>query len=68
MVVYTPLYGTVLDHVIFVLKKIGINNLTVVKEQCQQDGLFQTCPSPNPENEEVYEIATSKYANKNENN
>ncbi len=47
--VYTPLNGTGIECVERILKRIGIDDVTVVPEQAQPDGNFPTCPYPNPE-------------------
>ncbi|WP_316608656.1 phospho-sugar mutase [uncultured Ruminococcus sp.] len=52
-VVYTPLNGAGNKLVRRVLADIGVDNLTVVKEQELPDGNFTTCPFPNPELEEA---------------
>ncbi|MCQ2742723.1 MAG: phospho-sugar mutase [Bacilli bacterium] len=51
-IVYTPLNGSGLVPVTRVLKEMGFNNVSVVKEQEKPDGNFPTCPYPNPE---IYE-------------
>ncbi|MBR3421475.1 MAG: phospho-sugar mutase [Ruminococcus sp.] len=55
-VVYTPLNGTGNKPVREVLKRIGITDVTVVKEQENPDGNFPTCPYPNPEIREALEV------------
>ena len=55
-VVYTPLNGTGNKPVREILKRIGISNVTVVKEQENPDGNFPTCPYPNPEIREALEV------------
>ena len=52
-VVYTPLNGTGNKPVRAILKKIGIEDVTVVPEQEYPDGTFKTCPFPNPEIKEA---------------
>lgn len=52
-VVYTPLNGTGNKLVRKVLKKIGVEEITVVPEQEFPDGNFTTCPYPNPEIKEA---------------
>ncbi len=52
-VVYTPLNGTGNKPVRAILKRIGIENVTVVPEQENPDGRFPTCPFPNPEIKEA---------------
>lgn len=47
--VYSPLNGTGLVPVMRVLKDIGIEDVTIVKEQEYPNGYFTTCPYPNPE-------------------
>ena len=48
-VVYSPLNGTGNKPVRRILKEIGVENVTVVPEQENPDGMFPTCPFPNPE-------------------
>ncbi len=48
-IVYTPLNGTGNKPVRTILSKIGISDVTIVKEQENPDGNFMTCPYPNPE-------------------
>ena len=52
-VVYTPLNGTGNKPVRAILKKIGVEDVTVVPEQEYPDGNFPTCPFPNPEIKEA---------------
>ena len=52
-IVYSPLNGTGFKPVMRVLRESGYNNIMVVKEQEQPDGLFPTCPFPNPEEPEA---------------
>ncbi len=61
-VIYTPLNGAGNKPVRRVLKKAGIKDVTVVKEQEKPDGNFPTCPYPNPEIRQAFECAieTSK--------
>ncbi len=47
--VYTPLNGTGNKPVREVLKRLGVTNIDIVKEQELPDGNFTTCPYPNPE-------------------
>ena len=56
-VIYTPLNGTGNIPVREILKRKGIENVTVVKEQELPDGNFPTCPFPNPEIKQVFELA-----------
>ena len=60
-VVYTPFHGAGNIPVRAVLGKIGLKNLTVVKEQELPDPAFSTVKSPNPEESEGFTIAR-KYA------
>lgn len=61
-VVYTPLNGTGNKPVREILKRIGITDVTVVKEQEMPDGNFTTCPYPNPEIREALEVGL-RYCN-----
>ena len=58
-VVYTPLNGTGNKPVREILKRIGITDVTVVKEQEEPDGNFTTCPYPNPEIREALQVGLS---------
>ena len=53
--VYSPLNGTGLVPVTRVLKDIGVEDVTIVKEQEYPNGYFTTCPYPNPEIVEALE-------------
>ncbi len=55
-VVYTPLNGTGNKLVRRVLSEIGVEDVTIVKEQELPDGNFTTCPFPNPEIKEALEL------------
>ncbi len=55
-VVYTPLNGTGNKLVRRVLSEIGVENVSIVKEQELPDGNFTTCPFPNPEIREALEL------------
>lgn len=55
-IVYTPLNGTGNKPVRTILSKIGISDVTVVKEQENPDGNFTTCPYPNPEIREALNL------------
>lgn len=59
-VVYTPLNGTGKRPVISALEKIGLEKLISVDEQMIIDGKFSTCPNPNPELDQVYELGRNK--------
>lgn len=54
-IVYTPLNGTGMMPVDRVMKKMGVENMVVVKEQQMPDGNFPTCSYPNPEYREALE-------------
>ena len=49
-VVYTPLNGTGIELMRRVLDRIGVRNVSVPPEQAEPNGVFPTCPYPNPEN------------------
>ena len=55
-IVYTPLNGTGNKPVRTNLNRIGIQEVTVVKEQENPDGNFTTCPYPNPEIREALQL------------
>lgn len=55
-IVYTPLNGTGNKPVRTILNRIGIQEVTVVKEQENPDGNFTTCPYPNPEIREALQL------------
>ncbi len=56
-VIYTPLNGAGNKPVRHMLKKMGITDVRVVKDQELPDGNFPTCPYPNPEIKQVFELA-----------
>jgi Phosphomannomutase len=56
-VIYTPLCGAGNKPVRAILKRIGIDDVTVVPEQELPDGNFPTCPYPNPEIRQAFECA-----------
>lgn len=56
-IIYTPIHGSGNIPVRRVLKELGYENLSVVKEQELPDGNFPTAPFPNPEVPQVFEIA-----------
>lgn len=55
-VVYTPLNGAGNKLVREILKRTGVHDVTVVKEQENPDGNFTTCPYPNPEFKEALQL------------
>ena len=56
-VVYTPLHGAGNIPVRNVLKRLGVKNVYVVKEQEEPDGDFTTLRSPNPEDPSAFDHA-----------
>ena len=56
-VIYTPLNGAGNKPVREILKRIGVEDVTVVPEQEMPDGNFPTCPYPNPEIRQAFECA-----------
>ena len=56
-VIYTPLNGAGNRPVREILKRIGVQDVTVVPEQEKPDGNFPTCPFPNPEIREAFACA-----------
>lgn len=56
-VIYTPLNGTGNKPVRAILKRIGVPHVHVVPEQELPDGNFPTCPYPNPEIQQAFELA-----------
>ncbi len=55
--VYTPFHGAGNKPVRKILKRVGFDNVVVVKEQELPDGDFPTVESPNPENKEGFKLA-----------
>lgn len=55
-VVYTPLNGAGRRCVTEILRRIGVEQVTVVPEQEMPDGNFTTCPYPNPEIREALQV------------
>ena len=55
-VVYSPLNGTGRIPVNMLMNGIGVGEIHMVKEQTMPDGDFTTCPKPNPERSEVYDL------------
>ncbi|MGN0711248.1 MAG: phospho-sugar mutase [Anaerovoracaceae bacterium] len=55
-VVYTPLNGAGNKCVRKILERIGVEKVTVVKEQELPDGNFPTCTYPNPEKKEALSL------------
>lgn len=55
--VYTPLHGSGNVPVREILNRIGITNVSVVKEQEAPDGAFPTVKAPNPEDPNAFTLA-----------
>lgn len=55
-VVYTPLNGAGNKPVRAILDRIGIKDIVIVPEQEKPNGLFPTCPFPNPEIHEAMDL------------
>ena len=64
-VTYTPLNGTGRELVPEILRRMKVQELSLVPEQMTVDGNFPTCPYPNPEKAEALE-AGLKYAEEND--
>lgn len=56
-IVYTPLNGAGNKPVRSIFRRIGVSNVSVVKEQELPDGNFPTAPYPNPEIKQAFECA-----------
>lgn len=56
-IIYTPIHGSGNIPVRAMLKRLGYNNVHVVKEQELPDGNFPTAPYPNPEVPQVFDLA-----------
>ena len=56
-IVYTPLHGSGNVPVREILKRIGLSNISVVKEQEAPDGSFPTVKAPNPEDPNAFTLA-----------
>ena len=54
--VYTPLNGAGRRCVTTILNKLGVKDISIVKEQEMPDGNFPTCPYPNPEIREALNL------------
>ncbi len=55
--VYTPFHGSGLKPVLKIFKRVGFENVIVVKEQENPDGNFPTVEFPNPEFKESFALA-----------
>ncbi|GGF79934.1 phospho-sugar mutase [Wenyingzhuangia marina] len=58
-IVFTALHGTSIKSVPQVLDKAGFSDVHIVEEQATPNGDFPTVKSPNPEEPEALEMATS---------
>ena len=56
-IVYTPLHGTGNIPVKTILKRLGFENVFIVKEQELPDGDFPTVDYPNPEDPNAFKLA-----------
>ncbi|WP_238884812.1 phospho-sugar mutase [Clostridium sp. YIM B02551] len=56
-IIYTPIHGSGNIPVRRVLRELGYENVSVVKEQELPDGNFPTAPYPNPEDPKVFKMA-----------
>lgn len=63
--VYTPFHGAGNIPVREALRRAGVQNIEVVKEQEMPDGNFPTVKSPNPENPEGFALAIKLAKEKN---
>ncbi len=63
-IVFSNLHGTCKDITPIILNLAKYEKIYVVKEQCDMNEKFLTCPIPNPELKENYKLAT-KYAKNN---
>lgn len=59
-IVFSPIHGTGITLVPEILKRMGFENVTVVKEQATPDGNFPTVVYPNPEEAEAMDLALKK--------
>lgn len=55
--VYTPLHGSGCVPVSTILRRIGMENVSIVKEQEAPDGAFPTVKAPNPEDPNAFTLA-----------
>lgn len=61
-ILYSPLHGTGYIPVKRILREIGFTNVSIVHGQETQNGNFPTAPFPNPEIEDVYDLAIRQAA------
>ncbi|WP_270995743.1 phospho-sugar mutase [Listeria seeligeri] len=62
-VCYTPLHGAGKELVMRGLTENGFSNVAIVPEQSEPDGNFSTVVSPNPEEENSFELAKKQAKN-----
>lgn len=55
-IVYTPLHGTGSTIIPQLLEQAGYYDIFYVKQQMVEDEMFSTCPSPNPEDINAFEL------------
>lgn len=55
-IIYTPLHGTGYKLIPEILRRTGVKNLYIVKEQSKPDGNFPTVVKPNPEYFDVFKL------------
>lgn len=63
-IVYTPLHGTGITELPFIMKELGIE-LSVVAAQAVTDGAFPTVSSPNPEEHSAMKLALEQAVREN---
>jgi phosphoglucomutase len=63
-IVYTPLHGTGVTQLPFIMKELGIE-LSVVAAQAVPDGAFPTVSSPNPEEHSAMKLALEQAVREN---
>ena len=59
-IVFTPIHGSANKLVPMALKKLGFNQVSMVKEQEEPDGNFPTVESPNPEESAALNLAINQ--------
>lgn len=59
-VVYTPLHGTGLMPIEWVLGELGYSHIDIVEAQAMPDGNFSTVKSPNPEERDAFEMGIAQ--------
>ena len=59
-IVFTPLHGTAKKHVLDGLAAFGFSKVALVEEQAEPDPDFPTVASPNPEEDEAFQLAIEK--------